>query len=260
MGRLEESEKELRLAVEQTDAEDLRTRASLVHTLVLRGRTAEAGTLVEALVAKAPKDPEVAPGARAVADRRRAPGGGGAPHGAGGGRHRRRPLVEMAEAWLAKGDAARAQSAAEAALQRTPGQPWATGVLGHALVLQGRRDAGLAALRRGVAAQPKRPQAWRSLAAGFEAARDVASAPRLPARGVARLSRAASIVQGAGQVRTHGGSPLASQGLPAGAFWWKSGLERSTRVRNELRTSLPWGPEWARTRSTPPGQLVRVTP
>jgi predicted Zn-dependent protease len=86
------------------------------------------------------------------------------------------PLVELAEAWLAKGEARKAQAAAEAALQRMPGQPWASGALGHALVLQGRRDAGLDALKRGVAARPKRPQAWLSLAAGFDAAKDVASA------------------------------------------------------------------------------------
>ena len=41
---------------------------------------------------------------------------------------------------------------------------------------EGRRDDGLAALKRGVAARPKRPQAWMSLAAGFAAAHDEASA------------------------------------------------------------------------------------
>ena len=147
-----------------------------MHTLVLRGHLPEAETLVEALLARSPKDPEVVR-ARALlllALGRLDEAGPLMAEAARG--IDADPLVEMAEAWLDKGDPARAQAAAEAALARTPGQPWASGVLGHALVQQGRRDAGLEALRRGVAARPKRPQAWRSLAAGFEAARDPASA------------------------------------------------------------------------------------
>ena len=176
LGRLDESEGELRLAVEQTDADDMRTRASLVETLLLRGKTDEAGKLADELTAKEPKNPDVlmARGHWLIARGRVEEAASLLTDAATG--HDADPLVELALAWLEKGDAVRAQGAAEAALARMPGQPWAQGVLGHALVLQGRREDGLAALKRGVAARPKRPQAWISLAAGFAAARDEASA------------------------------------------------------------------------------------
>ncbi len=176
LGRLDESEKELRLAVEQTDADDMRTRASLVETLVLRGKTEEAGKLVEELAAKEPRNPDVlqASGRWLIARGRVEEAASVLTEAAAG--PDADPLAFLAMAWLERGDAARAQAAAEAALQRMPGQPWAQGVLGHALVLQGRREDGLAALKRGVAARPKRPQAWMSLAAGFAAAHDEASA------------------------------------------------------------------------------------
>ena len=176
LGRLDESEKELRLAVEQTDADDMRTRASLVATLVLRGKTEEAGKLVDVLMAKDPRSLDVlqARGRWLIALGRVEEAASALTEAARG--PDADPLVELAVAWLGKGDAARAQAAAEAALARVPGQPWAQGVLGHALVLQGRRDDGLAVLKRAVAARPKRPQAWMSLAAGFDAAHDEASA------------------------------------------------------------------------------------
>jgi arylsulfatase A-like enzyme/Flp pilus assembly protein TadD len=176
LGRLDESEKELRLAVEQTDAEDMRTRASLVETLVLLGKTEEAGKLTDDLLAKEPKDPDVmlARGRWLVAMGRVEEAAGALTQAATG--HDADPLVELAAAWLAKGDAPKARAAAEAALVRMPGQPWAQGVLGHALVLEGRRAEGLEVLKRGLAARPKRPQAWMSLAAGFAAAHDEASA------------------------------------------------------------------------------------
>ena len=176
LGRLEESEKELRLALEQTDEEDIRTRASLVETLVALGKQEEAGRLVEGLLAKAAKDPEalrargrwlIAAGQmeEAASVMQQASSGSDADS-----------LAELAEAWLAQGSAAKARAAAESALQVVPGQPWATGLLGHALILEGRRDEGLATLKRAVAARPKRPRAWLSLADGFTAARDLASA------------------------------------------------------------------------------------
>ena len=176
LGRLDESEKELRLPVEQTDADDMRTRASLVDTLALRGKTEEAGKIVESLLAKEPRDLDVlrAKGRWLIALGRVEEAEGPLTEAAKG--PDADSLVELAAAWLAKGDAARAQAAAEAALAHMPGQPWAQGVLGHALVVQGRRDEGLAALKRGVLARPKRPQAWMSLAAGFAAAHDEASA------------------------------------------------------------------------------------
>jgi arylsulfatase A-like enzyme/Tfp pilus assembly protein PilF len=176
LGRLEASEQELRLAVEQTDAADNRTRASLAETLVLRGKLEEARQIVESLVGRAPTDPEVlrARGRWLIASGRLEEAS--SVMAAAAAVLDADPLAELAEAWLERGEATKAQAAAEAALRMTPGQPWATGLLGHALVLQGRRDAGLDALRRGVKGHPKRPQAWLSLAAGFAAARDEASA------------------------------------------------------------------------------------
>lgn len=175
LGRLQESEKELRLAAEQAGAGEDRTRASLVETLVLMGRLEEAGKLLEPLLARSPKDPDVlrARGRWLIASGRVEEA---APVMREAAVQDGDPLAELAEAWLARGEAAKAQAAAEAALQKTPGQPWATGLLGHALVLQGRREAGLQALKLGVSGRPKRPQAWLSLAAGFTAARDTASA------------------------------------------------------------------------------------
>jgi choline-sulfatase len=176
LGRLEESEKELRLAVEQTGADDLRTRASLVETLVLAGKLDEAGKLADGLFARGPKDPDVlrARGRWLIATGRIEEAAQAMNEAAVA--TDADPLAELAAAWIGKGEGAKAQAAAEAALQRTPGQPWATGLLGHALVLQGRREAGVLALRKAMQTRPKRPQAWLSLAAGFAAARDEASA------------------------------------------------------------------------------------
>jgi Flp pilus assembly protein TadD len=58
MNRLEDSEKELRLALEQTDASDRRTRSSLAETLTLVGKTDEAGRLIGDLLRTEPGDPE----------------------------------------------------------------------------------------------------------------------------------------------------------------------------------------------------------
>jgi len=48
--------------------------------------------------------------------------------------------------------------------------------VGQALVRDGRREEGLVALRRGQAARPRRPEAWLTLAEGFEAANDKVAA------------------------------------------------------------------------------------
>jgi cytochrome c-type biogenesis protein CcmH/NrfG len=63
-------------------------------------------------------------------------------------------------------------------LRESPAHPWALAVLGQLRVLEGGRQEGLALLRRAEAAQPKRPEAWLSLAEGFEAAKDPTSAAR----------------------------------------------------------------------------------
>jgi tetratricopeptide (TPR) repeat protein len=86
--------------------------------------------------------------------------------------------IELARLYLRGGDFDRAREAANAVLSQTPGHPWAMAVLGQALVLEGQRDAGLAMLRRAEAARPRRPEAWLSLAEGFEAAKDPGAALR----------------------------------------------------------------------------------
>jgi hypothetical protein len=45
-------------------------------------------------------------------------------------------------------------------------------------VLQGAREEGLIMLRQAEAARPRRPEAWLSLAEGFEAANDPGAATR----------------------------------------------------------------------------------
>jgi predicted Zn-dependent protease len=45
-------------------------------------------------------------------------------------------------------------------------------VAGHALILEGKQGEGLSALKKALAANPRRPDAWLSLAAAFEKAGD----------------------------------------------------------------------------------------
>jgi predicted Zn-dependent protease len=84
--------------------------------------------------------------------------------------------IELAEAYLAAGDAVKAVDASDKALARSPGHPWALALRGRALVVAGRRGEGLATLQRALALRPRRPEVWESLARGFEAAGDAASA------------------------------------------------------------------------------------
>src|SRR5438093_523823 len=58
MDRLEESEKELRLALGQTDAQDERARSSLAETLIRLGKNDEAARLIDEALRIEPKDPE----------------------------------------------------------------------------------------------------------------------------------------------------------------------------------------------------------
>src|SRR5205085_961226 len=86
------------------------------------------------------------------------------------------PFIELARAYLTAGEAGRARDAATEALRRSPGHPWAMAVLGTALVRDGQREAGVEYLRRALAAGPRRPAVWESLAEGFEIADDRARA------------------------------------------------------------------------------------
>ncbi len=176
MGRLQESEKELRLALEQTDAVDARTRGSLAQTLAMVGKTKEAETLATEALRIEPHDPEallararvkVAMGKKDEAiESFRAAAAAGEPDA----------RIELALLLLRSGDPGAARSEADAILKERAGHPWALAVLGQALIREGRRDEGLIALRRGQAARPRRPEAWLTLAEGFEAANDKVAA------------------------------------------------------------------------------------
>jgi arylsulfatase A-like enzyme/Tfp pilus assembly protein PilF len=176
MGRLADSERELRIAVEQTTASDHATRLALAETLTDAGQLDEAQALVDAVLAAAPKHVE---GRRALGRLLLARGrpADAIPHLLEGAKGRELdPAIELAEAYLAAGDGARALAAADQALERSPGHPWAMAVRGRALVVTGRRSEGLAALQRALALRPRRPEAWESLARGFQAAGDAARA------------------------------------------------------------------------------------
>jgi predicted Zn-dependent protease len=178
MDRLPESEKELRLALQQSDAKDGRTRASLAETLIRLGKTDEAAPLVDEAIRIEPKDPEaLAAQGRLFAAQGRLEDAArslGAAAESGNADSR----IELARIYVRGGDYARAREAVGAVLSANPGHPWALAVMGQALVLQGARDEGLSLLRRAEAARPRRPEAWLSLAEGFEAAKDPAAAAR----------------------------------------------------------------------------------
>ena len=58
LGRLDESERELRIALVQTTDDDTRTRVNLAETLVALKKTTEAETLLSAVLSREPKNPE----------------------------------------------------------------------------------------------------------------------------------------------------------------------------------------------------------
>jgi arylsulfatase A-like enzyme/tetratricopeptide (TPR) repeat protein len=178
MDRLGDSEKELRVALQQTDAADARARSSLAETLILLGKTDEASRLVADALRIEPKDPDaLAAQGRLLAAQGKLDDavrslGAAAETGDADSR------IELARVWLRRGDYGRAREEVGAVLTNNPGHPWALAVLGQALVLQGQREEGLATLRRAEAAHPLRPEAWLTLAEGFDAAKDPAAAAR----------------------------------------------------------------------------------
>jgi predicted Zn-dependent protease len=178
MNRLDESEKELRLALEQTDASDRRTRSSLAETLTLVGKTDEAGRLIDGLLRSEPADPEAlaAQGRLRAAQGRLAEAAKSLAAAAESGDTDAR--IDLARVYTRIGDYARARAEAGTVVAANPGHPWALAVLGQAVVLEGHRDEGVALLRRAEAARPRRPEAWLSLAEGFDAAKDRPAAAR----------------------------------------------------------------------------------
>jgi arylsulfatase A-like enzyme/predicted Zn-dependent protease len=203
MGLLEESERELRLALADAAADDHRVRLALAETLIARGRLEEAEGLITHVLEKGPRHLE-ALGARgrlllargmnreAVADLERAA-------------RPRDPdsLIELAGAYLLVGETAKARETADRVLDRTRGHPWAMALRGHALALDGRRNEALTLLDQALARRPRRVGAWLSLARAFEAAGDASKA--------ALCRRAAAEVAGA-VVSPGGGAERGSAG------------------------------------------------
>ena len=171
LGRYDESERELRIALVQTTEEDSRTRVNLAETLVAVKKTGEAETLLSAVLSHEPKNAEalaargrlrLAEGrlAEAVASLEQATATVLDPEA----------LIDLAAAYITAGRQDKARATAEDALRRNPGHPWAMAVLGHVLVVDGEPREGLAYLQRALEIRPRRPAVWDALAAGFEAA------------------------------------------------------------------------------------------
>jgi choline-sulfatase len=188
MNRLEDSEKELRLALEQGDASDRRTRSSLAETLILVGKTEEAGRLIGELLRTEPEDPEAlaAQGQLFAAQGKLPEAVKSLSTAAASGDTDAR--IDLARVYSRLGDAARAREEAGVVVKTNPGHPWALAVLGQIAIQQGHREEGLALLHRAEAARPRRSEAWMSLAEGFDAAKDSA--------GAARCRQAARALQG----------------------------------------------------------------
>ena len=178
LGRGADSERELRIAVEQSGADDSQTRISLAETLIALGKTGEVEAILSAVLKREPKNPDaleakghllLAQGhsVEALPYFEQATAASDADS-----------YIELARAYLAAGQAGKARDAAAEALRRVSGHPWAMAVLGRALILDGQRGAGVEYLQRALAAGPRRPAVWQSLAEGFEAAGDSAAAAK----------------------------------------------------------------------------------
>ena len=183
--RYDDSERELRLAVAQSD-DDSRTRISLAETLAAARKDSEAEQLVDAVLAKEPKQPEaLAVKGRLLLAHGRATDA--VPYFEKAAvASDPESFIVLARAYLAAGDVAKARDAAGEALRRSPAHPWAMAVLGTALVREGQRAAGLDYLERAFAAGPRRPMVWEALAEGFDAANE-------PARAAACRKQAAAV-------------------------------------------------------------------
>jgi Tfp pilus assembly protein PilF len=187
-GRLAESERELRIAAEQAPAYDHVTRVNLAETLTARADFEAAREILDGVLAREPAHEE----ARAAMGRLLLRSGRarealtyleGAAEGGSVD-----TLLDLAGAYLALPDPARAAEAAAHALYRHPGHPRALGILGHALVLQGQRAEGVALLDRALSIGPRRADVWQALAAAFDAAGETKSADRCR-RETARVAR-----------------------------------------------------------------------
>ena len=176
--RYDDSERELRIAVEQAGASAVEPRVSLVETLIAAGRTSDARKAFDELGPTAAERADVViVQARLMAAERGVAAALPLYERAARGNDVE-TLVELAEAYLAAGDAARALEAADRALSRGSGHPWALAVKARALAATGNVDAARPLLARAMNVRPRRPAVWRSLADGFAATGDDRSATR----------------------------------------------------------------------------------
>jgi predicted Zn-dependent protease len=178
LGRGADSERELRIAVEQSGPDDSQSRISLAETLITVNKTGEAGALIAAALAREPKNPDAlgAKGHLLLAEGRAAEA---LPYfEQATATSDVESYIELARAYLAAGQPRKARAAATDALRRVSGHPWAMAVLGRALILDGQRNAGVEYLQRALAVGPRRPAVWQSLADGFEAAGDAPAAAK----------------------------------------------------------------------------------
>jgi choline-sulfatase len=169
-GKLADSERELRRAVAEAPADDWTTQVGLAETLIEERKLDEAEATLSRVLAGSP-DHEAA---LAVRGRLRVLQGRGdealAALEKAASRGSTDAVLELADAELALGRTEPAREAAVRVLERSNAHPWALGIVGHALVLEGQKEEGLRLLERALQAGPRRARVWQRLAGGFEAA------------------------------------------------------------------------------------------
>jgi len=180
LGRYDESERELRIALALMSDEDASgpTRVSLAQTLIALKKTDEADTLLAGVLNRDAKNQE------ALIARGRLRTVQGRTSDAVSSLDLVTTatdtdmLIDLASAYVGANRLDKARAAATEALRRTPGHPWAIAILGQVLVREGQAEQGLALLQRAFQIGPRRPAVWEALAAGFEAAGRTAEANR----------------------------------------------------------------------------------
>ena len=170
MGRLGDAERELRRASAEGGQDDVLPMAALADVLVARGELGEAETLLGPVLAREPRNPMalVARGRLRLA--RNEPNEAASDFQAAADGGDNEALLELSELHARMGASEAQAEAAERVLAHTPAHPWALALLGHARILEGRRDEGEALLQKSLRAGPRRAVVWRRLAAAFEAA------------------------------------------------------------------------------------------
>jgi predicted Zn-dependent protease len=84
--------------------------------------------------------------------------------------------IEIARFRLEAKDPRAGLAAADEAVSRNPAHPWALAEKGETLIALGRREEGLSWLRKALAAGPRRPEVWLTLARAYETGGDAAAA------------------------------------------------------------------------------------